>query len=115
MIQKLTERECRDAITKGGFEPLPGTGALILTQSWCPQWKAMKNYLDEAEQAGKLTADIRYIEYDLESFFEEFMLFKEDTYNNREIPYVRYYHDGAFTGESNYISQEGFLYRLFSD
>jgi hypothetical protein len=113
MIRKLTEQECRDAMKNGAFGPLPGAAALILTQSWCPQWKAMKSYLEEAERDGKLPADIRYIEYNLEPFFEEFMRFKEDTYNNREIPYVRYYRNGAFADESNYVSREGFLHRLF--
>jgi hypothetical protein len=110
MIRKLSEQECRDAIGKGDFGPFEGTGALILTQSWCPQWKAMKNYLPEAEKAGDLT--ILYVEYDTEAFFTEFMEFKENTYQNREIPYVRYFREGVFSGESNYVSLEGFLHRL---
>ncbi|MDR0403314.1 MAG: hypothetical protein LBH35_06980 [Treponema sp.] len=111
MIRKLTERECRDAMEKGAFEPIEGTGALILTQSWCPQWKAMKNYLPDAEKAGT-DVTILYIEYDTEAFFDKFMEFKENTYQNREIPYVRYFQKGVFSAESNYVSLQGFLHRL---
>jgi hypothetical protein len=110
MICKLTEQECKNAMEKGAFEPFQGTGAIILTQSWCPQWKAMKSYLPEAEKAGEIT--VRYVEYDTEVFFTEFMKFKENTYNNREIPYVRYFRQGVFSGESNYVSLQGFLHRL---
>jgi hypothetical protein len=111
MMRKLTEQECRNAIEKGGVEPFQGTGALILTQSWCPQWKAMKSYLPEVEKAGD-DVTILYVEYDIETFFTEFMEFKENTYQNREIPYVRYFREGVFSGESNYVSLQGFLHRL---
>jgi len=97
----------------GEFE-LPvavGLVTVILTQSWCPQWKAMKNYLPEAEK--RLPGlEILYIEYDQVPWFEEFMTFKENTFNNREIPYVRYYRDRTCSGWSNYLSLEGFLHRL---
>ena len=109
----LTETECRKAIEKGEFElPEPsGKTAIILTQSWCSQWKAMKSYLGEAET--RLPGlKIFYIEYDLTPFFEEFMAFKENTLNNREIPFVLYYKEGKFSSSSNYVSLEGFLQRL---
>ena len=109
----LTEAECRAAMQNGDFK-LPeadSPATLILTQSWCPQWKAMKNYLEEAEKSLP-GLKIFYIEYDLAPFFEEFMAFKENTYDNREIPYVRYYKDGKFASSSNYVSLEGFLHRL---
>ena len=112
-MRVLTETECRGAIKKGEFElPEPSdVAALILTQSWCPQWKAMKNYLGDAEKA--LPAlKIFYIEYDLTPFFEDFMTFKENTYDNREIPYVRYYKEGKCVSSSNYVSLDGFLHRL---
>ena len=109
----LTETECREAMQNGGFDlpELAGTAALILTQSWCPQWKAMKDYLPEAEKSLP-GLKIIYIEYDLATFFDEFMNFKETTYENREIPYVRYYKGGKYSSCSNYVSLEGFLHRL---
>jgi glutaredoxin len=113
MLRKFTVEECKAAIAQGDFalpSDLSEAGmAIILTQSWCPQWKAMKAYLETAEKAG---AAILYVEYDTESFFEDFMRFKEETYKNREIPYVRYFQNGVFSGDSNYVSLGGFLHRL---
>ncbi|QQO11053.1 hypothetical protein [Breznakiella homolactica] len=120
MIRKLTEAECRSAMENGDFprellEAAP-MAAIILTQSWCPQWTAMRSYLGEAEaeaaEADPRGAAIYYIEYDKEPWFDEFMAFKENTYNNREIPYVRYYRNGAYHRDSNYIAVQGFLSRL---
>ena len=109
----LTETECRKAMEKGIFElpEISGQAAIILTQSWCPQWKAMKNYLPEAEKSLP-GLGIVYIEYDNTPFFEEFLAFKETVFENREIPYVRYYREGTCTGWSNFVALEGFLHRL---
>jgi hypothetical protein len=115
MIRKLTEEECRFAMKEGEFGPellnsAPSV-AVILTQSWCPQWKTLYGYLPALEQ--KIPqAGIFYIEYDKEPWFEEFMAFKENTFRNREIPYVRYYRGGSWLRDSNYIAFEGFLSRL---
>jgi hypothetical protein len=115
-MRKLTEDECLAAIEKGDFEaPAEGAAAVILTQSWCPQWQAVKSYLGKAEDAAKEAGAalcINYIEYDLAPFFEKLMNFKEERFGNREIPYIRYYLDGKLAAESNYVSLEGFLHRL---
>ena len=104
MIRKLSETECRDLMERGDIETGLAAGpaaALILTQSWCPQWAAMKAY---------------YVEYYIEPWeslkYETFMSFKENTFRNREIPYVRYYRNGGYYRDSNYISLEGFKERL---
>jgi hypothetical protein len=123
MIRKLSEAECRFALEHGEFETALVQGpaaAIILTQSWCPQWKAMQAYLPEADKkAASATpsgAALYYVEYDIASWRElspeDFMTFKEDSFNNREIPYVRYYRGGALSGESNFVSLQGFLTRL---
>lgn len=116
MIQKLTKEDCFFAIEHGEFaEKICGKTpktVIILTQSWCPQWVAMSRYLDEAEKKAKealIDFSIFFIEYDKESWSEDFMLFKEDGLKNREIPYVRYYQDGKCTDESNFISLGSFL------
>jgi hypothetical protein len=110
MIRILTEDECKNAIKKGEFDPsLLQRTAIILTQSWCPQWGAMQGYLEKADRDG---LSILYFEYDKVPWFDELMAFKEQSFNNREIPYVRYYQDGKCTAQSNYVSLEGFLYRL---
>ena len=118
MIRKLTESECRSALENGDFESALVSGpaaAIILTQSWCPQWMAMKAYLPKAEAA---LGDVKlyYVEYDIETWEslgnEAFMSFKENTFKNREIPYIRYYKNGVYSRDSNYLFLDGFVSRL---
>ena len=118
MIRKLTESECKAALENGEFDSDLVSGpaaAIILTQSWCPQWSAMRSYLPKVEAA---LGDVKlyYVEYDAEVWEslenEAFMTFKENTFSNREIPYVRYYKNGAFSRDSNYLFLDGFLSRL---
>ena len=118
MIRKLSEAECRWAMEKGDFDAALVSGpaaAIILTQSWCPQWKAMLSYLPRVEEAVE-GVTLLYAEYDIEEWeklgHEEFMRFKENTFNNREIPYVRYYRNGVYSRDSNFISLDGFKSRL---
>ena len=118
MIRKLTEAECKAAMKNGEFDAALVSGsaaAIILTQSWCPQWTAMKAYLPQVE-AALGGVPLYYVEYDIEAWEnlrnDDFMAFKENTYKNREIPYVRYYRNGVFSRDSNYISADGFKSRL---
>jgi hypothetical protein len=84
--------------------------AIVLTQSWCPQWIMMRMWLDRAERDADCS--IFFIEYDKEDFFEDFMAFKEDVFGNRSVPYIRYYRDGTFIGDGNFIGRDGFVARL---
>ena len=118
MIRKLSEAECLAAVEKGDFDPALVSGpatAVILTQSWCPQWAAMKAYLPKVDEALE-EVKIYYVEYDIEKWEslenEAFMAFKENTLKNREIPYVRYYLNGVYSRDSNFISMDGFKSRL---
>jgi hypothetical protein len=114
IVKKLSRQECLDAVEKGDFtasvrEAAP-TVAVVLTQSWCVQWQWMRSYLDTiGDEPGH---EIFWVEYDNEDFFEPFMNFKEDVFGNREVPYVRYYHDGRFVKSSNFIDKKGFLKAL---
>ncbi len=87
-----------------------GRVAIVLTQSWCPQWLWMRQYLPSVAESPGL--DVYWMEYDREDSFEEFLSFKEEVLGNREIPYIRYYREGALRRESNYIDKAGFL-RMF--
>lgn len=111
MMRKLTEPECRAAILAGEFSTELRSSAprvaIVLTQSWCPQWTWMKGYLPDISSSPDVA--VLWVEYDREAFFEDFLPFKEDVLGNREIPYVRYYRDGAFLRSSNYIDKGGFL------
>lgn len=119
MIEKLTKADCFFTVEHGEFAEgicgkTPRT-AIILTQSWCPQWTAMSRYLDDVQKKAEeadIDLSIFFIEYDKESWGEEVMTFKENEFKNREIPYVRYYHDGKCIEESNFISMNGFLKKL---
>jgi hypothetical protein len=110
-MKKLEREQCLAAMADGEFpadlRASSPSVAVILTQSWCPQWKWMRSYLERLpDQPGR---SVFWIEYDLEDFFEPFMAFKEDRLGNREIPYVRYYRDGRLARQSNFIDEGGFL------
>jgi hypothetical protein len=115
MLTKLAESDCRPpspratSIRVRAAAPLV---AVVLTQSWCPQWSFMRGYLAQAAAEAGDRARIFFVEYDREPFYEDFMTFKEDGFGNREIPYVRYYRDGVLSAESNFISKQGFLSKL---
>jgi hypothetical protein len=109
-VKKLTERDCLDAVENGEFgASVTGAApavAVVLTQSWCSQWAWMRSYLAIAgEVPGR---EVFWVEYDQEPFYERFMAFKEESWGNREIPYVRYYRDGRLVRESNYVDAATF-------
>ena len=89
--------------------------ALILTQSWCPQWTFLKKNLDSfSRQNPQAHPDLRifYFVYDLSPLFQDFLSFKESVFGNNLIPYIRYYRGGVFTEDSNYVTVDGFLARF---
>lgn len=110
MLRKLTEAECLAAVRDGDFDPAlrsiaPAT-AIVLTQSWCPQWHMMRSWLGEESSDPEVA--VLWVEYDLEPFMEPFMAFKEEVLGNRLIPYVRYHRGGILVKTSNYIDRKGF-------
>lgn len=113
-MTRLSAAQCGHAIAKGEFGPeVIASGsrvAVILTQSWCPQWIMMRRWLDGAEKGAE--ARIFFAEYDKEDYFEDFMAFKEDVLGNRSVPYIRYYQDGTLIGDGNFIGKDGFLAKL---
>lgn len=72
--------------------------AVVLTQSWCPQWHVMSLYLKKLEDP---ELDIWLFMYDQSSIFTDFMRFKESVLGNDQIPYIRYYRNGVLVAESN--------------
>jgi hypothetical protein len=110
-MTRLSVAQCEQAVASGDFSPevIASTSrvAVVLTQSWCPQWIMMRLWLDRAEKDAD--AKVFFMEYDKEDFFEEFMAFKEDVFGNRSVPYIRYYRDGVFTRDGNFIGRDGFL------
>ena len=78
--------------------------AIIMTQDWCPQWLQMKYYLGRLKE-DSFDIDVYEVLYNKEDYFNDFMRFKEEVFFNDNVPYIRFYIDGIFIGESNYISK----------
>ena len=95
----------------GEFGPdVTGAAELVivaLPQSWCPQWAAMSAMLASLPERPSLRAF--YVEYDREPFFEDFMTFKEKTFGNDLIPYLRYYRGGSLARTSNFLDKASLL------
>jgi len=111
--RKITERQAREAIANGEFgeEVIASQKhvAIILTQSWCPQWVHLNRSLESLERQHKYEIDIYELEYDKTDYFDDFLQFKENTLRNDLVPYLRYYIDGKLVGETNYVSVNEFL------
>jgi len=80
--------------------------AVILTQSWCPQWHAMQQFVGDV-----LAADVWLLEYDQVDYFDAFREFKETILGNDQIPYIRYYSGGVLVAQSNAVTRE--LFQLY--
>ncbi len=111
--RKITEKQAREAMAKGEFgEEIIASRkhvAIILTQSWCYQWVSLDRSLESLKQKREYEIDIYELEYDKVDYFSDFLRFKENTFRNDLIPYVRYYTDGKLVGETNYVSVTDFL------
>ncbi len=108
MIQRITlsDEQAQQAITLGAFPPeLVGASeqvVIVLTQSWCPQWQFMKTSLNGlGKKIDGMNLTIFTYEYDRSPLFHAFMSFKETTFGNWEVPYLRMYKNGRFVGDGN--------------
>jgi len=81
--------------------------AVILTQSWCPQWHSMQHFIADFPEA-----EVYVLEYDRTDYFDQFREFKERVLGNDQIPYIRYYHRGILMAQSNAVHQEQFRQNL---
>jgi hypothetical protein len=115
-LTRLTDGQAEKILAAGDIPPemsgISPRAAVVLTQSWCPQWKAMEAYLNGMkDRQDPDTADLTvfYLCYDLLSFHEDFMRFKETRFANEHIPFVLYYGAGQLKNTSNYVSESGFL------
>ena len=107
-MEKLTEEQMNFFLKNGEFSAevtaAAANTAVVLTQDWCPQWTVMKRYLP-----GITEAAVFFIEYNREPRADEYMRAKETLFGNELIPYVRYYRNGAFAGDSNFVFKDNFL------
>ena len=112
----LSDSQAKYAIENGEFDSAflrsKENIAVILTQGWCPQWTGMDGWLQalsENKEPKDIDIDVFQLVYDEVEYFSEFRRFKEGTWNNGLIPYVRYYRKGKLVEESNYVSADAFL------
>ncbi|MCP4160513.1 MAG: hypothetical protein GY760_10600 [Deltaproteobacteria bacterium] len=107
---EITDEQAKEIIEKKEIQnEIISSGekvAVIFTQDWCPQWKHMATWLDSTEDKDMKTF---YLAYNNKSYYEEFMDFKESVLLNDLVPYVRYYLNGKFVCDSNFVSEELFL------
>ena len=116
--KELTEEQARRAIECGEFAEIAAEAenvAVVMTQDWCPDWIRMKVWTESWEKKGKPAGSdvvVYRVIYNTVPYRKEFMKFKEDTLGNRNIPYIRYYKNGEFIGDSNGVSAAAFLERF---
>ena len=111
-IQPLTKDQLDALRSDGEFPESVRLAApkvvVIMTQDWCGQWANMAAYLpDFADQAAIFT-----VEYNLLPDFERIMSFKEDVFDNQQVPYVRFYRDGKLVRHSNWVPRASFAAML---
>jgi len=110
-LLELNDSQINETIKNGEFDLSIITSkknvAVVMTQSWCPQWSMVKSWLTSLKDNENI--DIYLIIYDEKSYFEEFLVFKETILGNFDIPYIRYYTDGKLIKETNFTSKDFFL------
>jgi hypothetical protein len=110
VFQEITIEQAKECMQNQEFDPeIIGSKekvAVILTQSWCPQWAALR---PELEKLKNNSIDIWLFIYDLSDIFESFKDFKENLLGNDEIPYIRYYRNGEYLRDSNYVDVKEFV------
>jgi hypothetical protein len=106
----LTKHQAMHAVQNG---ELPDTVikaekdvVVVMTQDWCPQWSNLRNWMDAA--ADKHGLAVFELEYNTVDFFNEFLSFKERTWQNDQVPYLRYYRNGVCYEETNAVSEQQF-------
>lgn len=104
----LTKEDLAETYKTGEFPAHVRTAGervvVIMTQDWCPQWHDMESWLDRFDD--KVTLYV--LVYNIRPDFETILDFKENTWGNREIPYLRYYHKGQLVKETNWLPRTTF-------
>lgn len=77
---------------------------VLWTQDWCPQWHDMRSWIAEETEG----VPVYYLVYNTRDDFERVMEFKEEVWQNREIPYVRYYKSGELAAQHNWLPRRTF-------
>ena len=106
-IKILSDEQAENAIKEGGIpsELVQNNPylAVILTQSWCSDWAALRESLGELDALDKADKfSIFVYEYDKSPVRERFTRFKETTFQNEFIPFVLVYSNGKLIAQGNF-------------
>ncbi len=102
----LTQAQAEHAMQHGEFDASVVAAApcvaVLLSQDWCSQYAALDRHLSDlagASDPSSPAVTVFELLYNKVDYFEAFLRFKETTWRNYEIPYVRYYRDGRLMRE----------------
>ena len=111
-MKEITDEQARYTIDNGELpdEVISAAGrvAVVLTQDWCPQWATMESYIGDLTEETESPILVYVLIYNRVPYFSDFLDFKESTWGNRQIPYVRYYRDGRLVNQTNYVPKSTF-------
>jgi hypothetical protein len=79
---------------------------VIMTQDWCPQWINMNRWIYSLKSDKSI--EIFELVYNKTDYYRDFMKFKESTFDNHSVPYLRFYKNGKLVNETNYINMQRF-------
>lgn len=94
----LDTQEVSDNIKKASENVLA-----IFTQDWCTDWQSLERDLNSNEKTDSIDLTVFICKYNESPLYEPFMNFKENTWKNEFIPYLRYYKNGNFVKDSNHL------------
>jgi hypothetical protein len=113
-MRHIEKKQALDAVHNGEFgDDIIRSAervAVILTQSWCPQWHSMQRFTADFSEA-----EVFVLEYDRTDYFDLFREFKERVLVNDQIPYIRYYQQGRLVAQTNAVNQELFRQNLVKE
>lgn len=86
--------------------------AIVLSQSWCPWYSRLKSWMSGVEKDAEYASqdlDIYEFIYDETTLKGKFISLKENKWKNGTIPYIRYYVNGSFVRDTNFVDKEDFF------
>ena len=119
VLKDLPDEQVEVLFSRGdfdsGFISSEKFTAIVFSQDWCPDFRAMLSYLTQAAEKNfpDVNCAVYVLKYNRKAYFEKFMEHKEREWDNSPIPYVRYYRNGIFSGFSNYVGEKDFFRLLF--
>jgi hypothetical protein len=118
-LKDLSDEQAKRAIEQGEFpEDVRGSCenvVVVLTQGWCPDWHALNASINTMQSKGRpenMDIDVYVFVYNKSDLFDEFRSFKEEGFGNHEIPYLRFYKNGNFVTDDNYVTAKEFAEKL---